>query len=131
VEEFNKYVGIPWVKGGHDLETGCDCWGLVVRVLHDEFGIIIKEYEGSKASGQELTDIISEESKSDSWDATDVPQPGDLCVMAVPATKRPEHIGLYIGNGFVLHSLSKSSAISSVSALSRVFKGLEYYRRVS
>ena len=128
---FNDYTGIPWVKGGYDV-SGADCWGLTILVLRDVYGVVIPEYNGSEASGNELTDIIDGETGSDRWCRVDTPVPGDVCVMISRSTGKACHMGVFVGHGSVLHSPDEGgkmvSSIHPVRILNRAFCRLEYYR---
>ena len=129
--EYNEYVGIPWLKGGYD-KSGADCWGLTILILRDVHGVIVNEFVGSKACGDELSCIIDGETQSDRWHQTDTPRPGDVVVMYHKTTGRPSHVGLFTGDGNVLHSPDEGgpmvSQIHPVRLLNRIFKRLEYYR---
>lgn len=128
---FNDFVGVPWLKGGCDI-SGADCWGLFVLVSREVYGLVVNEYNGSKASGDELTAIINDETASSRWDRVDIPRPGDAVVMYQRKTGIPRHIGIFVEGSNILHSPDESgkmvSQIHSVRLLNRAFMRLEYYR---
>jgi len=128
---YNDFVGIPWVKGGYTI-SGADCWGLTILVLREVYDIVVNEYNGSKAFGEELTNIINDETHSNRWDKVDIPVPGDVCVMISKITGKAGHMGVFVGHGSVLHSPDEGgkmvSSIHSVRVLNRAFCRLEYYR---
>jgi len=106
-----------------------------VLVMREVYGVDIKEYNGSKASGDVLTAIITEELAKDYWRPPSLPQPGDMCMMYNKASGLPSHMGVFIGDGMVLHSPEPSkpdsatvSQIHPVRILNRAFMKLEYYR---
>ena len=119
------------MKGGYSV-SGADCWGLTILVLLKVYGIDVREYNGSQASGDELTDIISGETCSNRWRRTDTPTPGDVCVMIDKTTNKGGHMGVFVGHGSVLHSPDEGgkmvSSIHPVRLLNRIFCRLEYYR---
>ena len=129
--EFNDFVGIPWLKGGYD-KSGAECWGLVILTLREVLGVHVKEYNGSKACGAELSCIIDGETNSTRWHQIARPQPGSLAVMYDKKTGRPNHVGVFVGNGNILHSPDDGgrnlSQIHPVRLLNRAFKRIEYYR---
>ena len=128
---FNEFVGIPWVKGGYD-RSGADCWGLVVLSLRDVCGIIIRENVGSKACDDELTMLIDVERQSNRWHQTARPRPGDVALMYHKKTGIARHVGVFVGNGNILHSPDEGghmvSQIHPVRILNRAFARIEYYR---
>lgn len=131
----NDFVGIPWKQGGND-KHGADCWGLTVLVMREVYGIDIKEYNGSKASGDELTNIIESELASEKWQTPTLPKAGDMVMMYDRGTGLPGHMGVFVDNGNVLHSpdhdgsnsMPRTSAIHPIRLLKNVFRKLEFYR---
>lgn len=43
-EIVNKYLGKKYVNNGRDLAVGLDCWGLLMAVTDDIFGVKIPDY---------------------------------------------------------------------------------------
>jgi murein DD-endopeptidase / murein LD-carboxypeptidase len=130
--DYNDYVGIPWVCGKADLD-GADCWGIVCIVYLDLFGIRLSHFNPNDINSTEKTadKIKSIKRKSDDWVKVARPVDGDVVVMTSRKTLRPEHVGVFIKGGFVLHSLvreSGASEIHSVKHLSKLFKRLDFYR---
>lgn len=130
----NDYVGIPWVRGGGDI-SGADCWGLTVLVIREVYGIDIEQYGGSKASGEELTGIIESELSKDYWQPPSLIKPGDMCMMYSRKSGFPSHMGVFIGDGMVIHSPEPSkpdgvsiSQIHPIRVLNRAYLKLEFYR---
>lgn len=129
--DINDLVGIPWIKGGHSID-GADCWGIVL-IACSRLGIPIDIYKGSKACGDELSNIITKESLSDRWEKIEIPEPLSICTMTSDSGK-PEHIGFCFDGKNILHSLGSngigSSIITSVKALERFYHKLEFHRYV-
>ncbi len=85
-----QFVGNPYVSGGTSLTNGADCSGFTSAV-YKEFGISI-----SRTSFSQRSDGVAVEYK----DA----QPGDLICYS-------GHVGLYIGNGMIVHASSVKTGI--------------------
>lgn len=51
-EWWNAYIGGAYAFRGRCLAAGIDCWGLVVRVLADEFGLAVDDF-GARYAGPE------------------------------------------------------------------------------
>lgn len=86
-----QFKGTPYVWGGNDLRKGVDCSGLVQQV-YKNFGINVSRTtysqigEGKAVKMNEL-------------------QAGDMVFFDTnPRQKGPDHVGIYIGNGQVLHA---------------------------
>jgi cell wall-associated NlpC family hydrolase len=121
---YEKYVGIKWVKGGSSLSTGADCWGIVTIAIKELFGIEIKDCLGCKAEGDELHQVIINETSK--YKLVSKPQPAAIIVMY--NNNKAEHVGLCLDKTNVLHSIKTSSSINTVSVLKRAFSKLEFYQ---
>ena len=51
----SKYIGIPFVSNGRTME-GCDCYGLVRLVLHNEYGIYLPELSDNYTDALNILD---------------------------------------------------------------------------
>ncbi|HAG68547.1 MAG TPA: hypothetical protein DCL38_01080 [Lachnospiraceae bacterium] len=93
-----QFVGNPYVAGGTSLTEGCDCSGFTQSV-YSNFGISLPRNSSSQAvAGRE----VSYESA----------QPGDVIYYG-------GHVGIYIGNGQIVHASTPASGIKVSSALYR------------
>ena len=95
VQEAMKHIGLPYVYGGTDLETGCDCSGFV-WAIYNKFGYNLPRTAGDQyAYGRKISSNI------DDW------QLGDLIYYSRTGSVqsgggRAEHIVIYAGNGQVI-----------------------------
>ena len=89
-----QFVGYPYVYGGNSLTKGTDCSGFTY-LIYQHFGISIPrtattQYNfGKKISVSEL-------------------KPGDLIIYG---ESQIEHVGMYIGNGQIVHASSARTGI--------------------
>ena len=90
-----KYIGTPYVWGGESMdEGGMDCSGFVYNALKDS------GYNIGRTTAQGYRNYGTTVSKSDM-------QPGDLIFYG--KNGEASHIGIYIGNGQMIHSSGGSS----------------------
>lgn len=89
---FDKYIGLKY--------TDCDCFELVATVLADELGIDIDR----DLAGERVVN----------WSkVVDDPRPCDVVLFA---HGKKRHIGLYVGDGKMLHTVEgKDSCIDKVN----------------
>lgn len=133
---INKYIGIPWVRGGAEI-TGADCWGLVLMVLSDVYGVEVQNRKGCCAMGAELAQVIDEETGSSDWQECSY-RDGAVAVMVDRTTKRPEHVGICVWHGtgerMVLHSISTrangASKITPLPVIERAFLKVRFFEYV-
>ena len=94
-----KYLGTPYVWGGESMEEGgMDCSGFVYNALKDA------GYNVGRTTAQGYRGYGTSVSKADM-------QPGDLIFYG--KNGNASHIGIYIGNGQVIHSSGGSKNTKS------------------
>ncbi len=93
-----QFIGNPYVPGGTSLTDGADCSGFVWRVYKD-FGYSVPRTSYS----------LRNEGKSVSYSEA---QPGDVVCYA-------GHVGIYIGNGQIVHASTQKTGIKITHATYR------------
>ena len=93
-----KYVGYPYVAGGTSLTNGADCSGFVLAVYR-QFGYSLPRSSYAQAGA----------GKGVSYSEA---QPGDIIYYG-------GHVGIYIGNGQIVHASTERSGIKISSATYR------------
>lgn len=93
-----QFVGNPYVFGGTSLTNGADCSGFTYRIYSD-FGYSIPRTSFQQRSAG--TGVAYEDA-----------QPGDLICY-------DGHVGLYIGNGYIVHASSQKTGIKTSKATYR------------
>ena len=93
-----QFVGNPYVPGGTSLTNGADCSGFTMAV-YNNFGISLPRSSGAQAGyGREVS--YSEAA------------PGDIIYYG-------GHVGIYIGNGLIVHASTQATGIKISNALYR------------
>ena len=93
-----QYLGNRYVHGGSSLSGGTDCSGFTCFV-YAEFGYSISRTPGGQYSGAGRS-ISSEEL-----------QPGDIVCYSSNGGKSCTHVGLYIGDGQIIHSANSRKGV--------------------
>lgn len=93
-----KYIGYPYVAGGTSLTNGADCSGFVMAV-YQEFGYSLPR------SSYAQSGVGKGVSYSEA-------QPGDVIYYG-------GHVGIYIGNGQIVHASTERTGIKITSATYR------------
>ena len=101
-----KFVGNPYVAGGTSLTDGCDCSGFTSSVYR-EFGYSIPRTSTAQRSAGRGVNYSEA-------------QPGDIICYA-------GHVGIYIGNGQIVHASSPSTGIRYTNA---TYKEILAVRRI-
>ena len=97
VELAKSFVGYPYVWAGASPSVGFDCSGLVYYV-YKQMGYTIKR----DGDGQATNGIAVKESDM---------QPGDIIIFANKYTGAIQHVGLYIGDGMMVHAQSSRTGV--------------------
>lgn len=87
LREAESWLGTPYRYGGSSRD-GVDCSGLTLRVF-EKFGILLPR-------------TVSEQYKSGR--STEKPQPGDLAFGDYTGSETVEHVGVYSGDGKMIHA---------------------------
>lgn len=126
-----KYIGIPYSNQGRDPVTGLDCWGLVRFVLNTEFGLLLPSFSSlynDSENRDETAQIIEVEREIIVNRQVLEPEAGDLA--AITFCGRLCHIGIYAGDGYVLHiTRGKMSNLEKISSV-MMRNHIEGYYRV-
>ncbi|MGI5169952.1 transglycosylase SLT domain-containing protein [Spirillospora sp. CA-253888] len=101
VADARRYLGVPYAWGGTDPKVGLDCSGLVQRVYAD-LGIKLPRVSQDQAHAGRRVPSLGQA------------QPGDLLTFGDPA----HHIGIYVGDGKMLHAPHTGTVVKIVDLAS-------------
>jgi len=121
--DYNEYIGIPFLDAGRD-RNGLDCWGLVRLVLAERFGKTLPSfltYDKIDTWKSEL--LIDAGRELVSADQVAIPEAGDIAVMTIRGI--PAHVGVYIGDGLVLHTDRGTASIAERIDSPRIVKRIQ------
>lgn len=125
--DVNKYMKIPFKSHGRDFD-GCDCYGLVRLMLEHDYGKKIPDFwDYSHAHDiKAVADLIMNNKSIVSSKKKDSPDEGDVVVFRHGGVA--SHIGLYVGNGLVVHMLNGVNAnCNKLKAVEKLYKVEGFY----
>lgn len=104
IAEAEKYLGYAYVWGGSNLQTSFDCSGYICWILNQS-GVASVGRTTATGLYNLCTPVSSSEAK-----------PGDLIFFTgTYATNGMSHVGLYVGDGMMLHCVSGGVSYASVN----------------
>lgn len=110
-----KFLGNPYKYGGNDLLTGVDCSGFTQQVMK-QFGITIPRTSQLQSTvGQSIAKV-------------DIKQ-GDLIFFGATLSSI-SHVGIYIGEGKMIHSSTPATGIIISSAFNSGGNPMQVIRRM-
>lgn len=104
-----QYIGTPYVWGGNSLTSGVDCSGLVQQV-YKNFGI--------KTTRTTYTQIG--EGKAVKMNEL---QAGDLVFFDTQPGGGPDHVGIYMGDGKMIHAPRPGKSVEIADLTSGYYQG--------
>lgn len=102
IEYAQRFVGNPYVWGGTSLTKGADCSGFVMKIFAN-YGISLSRTAAAQANN------------GSSISYSDI-QPGDLIFYGRSGVSGIGHVGIYIGDGKIVHAASETQGIIISSA---------------
>ncbi|HHV50555.1 MAG TPA: SH3 domain-containing protein [Clostridiales bacterium] len=102
ISTARSLIGTPYVYGGESPEEGgFDCSGLTQYVF--------------KQVGYNLNRVSYDQAKQGVSVSKDNLQPGDLVFFSFNQNNKIDHVGIYTGNGKMIHSPSSGSTVKEVN----------------
>lgn len=101
VRDLKKTVGRTWYIFSGNTPSGWDCSGLTMW-FYGQMGIELEH----RASIQQMA-----------GEATETPVLGDIVVFRYKGSKTAYHVGIYIGNGKMIHAPNKKQRTAESSVL--------------
>jgi len=101
----NEYIGVPFAEKGRTKQA-CDCWGLLRLVLSEKFGVLVESFTEDYAStkeAEEIRKLFQGDIAQGIWHEVDIPKIGDAVLMKMRMAGPPQHVGLVVGEGWMLH----------------------------
>jgi len=111
MQRLRPFIGIPFVNGGRSIARGADCWGLAMLAYRGLWGIELPDYRVSCFATADINDTV--DSQRAQWRRTAQPEVPCLVVMRIDPNipEACNHLGVYVGNGFMLHTLAKQHSV--------------------
>jgi len=103
-----RFIGVPYLWGGADADTGFDCSGLT-KTVYQLNGL---ELPRTSKDQVEAGEPVSRERLSK----------GDLVFFRTNSSKKISHVGIYTGNNLFIHAPGKGKNIRLDSLSRRFFK---------
>lgn len=117
-----KVIGKPWSDRSCSFDKA-DCWGLVVLYYRHVMNKELHHAEGYE-SGEDF--ITCHERILYQWVV--VEKPTDGCMISFFNGSNPNHVGIYIGGGKVLHSSGENGNIrvNNLACLMKIYSKSEF-----
>jgi len=112
VKKLNKYVGKTWYVFSGATPSGWDCSGLTMW-FYEQLDVKLEH----RASKQQSVGV-----------ATKTPKLGDLVVFKYKGYKSAYHVGIYIGDGKMIHAPKKGhrTVVESVKQFAGKYSKVSY-----
>lgn len=112
VEAARAYLGTPFHHQARRKGVGLDCVGLIVLVARD-LGIPLRDHPTLDYARvpTAIRHLGGEVPKQFRPVPVDQRAPGDVLLFAVHRKTLPQHIGIYTGNGNLIHAWHEASRV--------------------
>jgi len=128
--KLDNLIGKQFVDGGRNVDTGLDCWGLVMEVFK-RYKAPVPDFTVDAFACQAINALAGEAVESRKWEEVYRPADKDapLVVLMRMHPTLITHAGVYIGGNRIIHTTKGTGVIlSRVDALKSRIAG--YYRYV-
>jgi len=94
-----NFVGVPYRRGGNNIDSGFDCSGFTRHVFELSLGLVLPRRVDDQAGAQGLVSVDKAELR-----------PGDL-VFFNTLRRTFSHVGIYVGEGRFIHAPRSGSEV--------------------
>ena len=111
---YENLIGLPYIEGYQD------CYGLMRRYYGQNYGLKLRNYARPLNFPDHLN-LISENFASEGFQLCEISldqlEIGDAMMFCIGRRKYVNHVGCFVGNGWMLHHLfNKSSSTDAMTA---------------
>ena len=125
-EFCNKAIGVPWVNRGESLETGADCWGLVIESFRLIDGVTLPILSGYLDADCSTGEAAKEAEKTGLFLPSQARNGSIMCVFNTKGLIT--HVGRCLA-GRVLHSTERMGVRwDTYRTVNTQFKNVRFYR---
>ena len=103
---YRDLLGVKFTVHGRSIQEGFDCYGLAIEVLRRN-GIILKD---AFYDTLDCRDKVHEK-LHESIPNERIEKPENCCIIEIEVHGEPWHIGVYIGNGMMIHTTRKTRVV--------------------
>ena len=104
--DYRDLLGTKFKIHGRSKEEGFDCYGLAIEVLRRN-GIILKDVFYDTLD----TRVFLHKELHESIPNIRLEKPEICCIIEIAVYGEPIHIGVYIGNGMMIHTTSRTNVV--------------------
>ena len=109
MKDLSEYIGIPFLSKGRD-HNGIDCYGLTRLVLRNEYGKDLPDFYYPDAMDKKnVKRLLNANRPLLAGTETEEPEEGDVAIIKYGGV--PCHMGIFVGDGKILHIRSKTDSI--------------------
>ncbi len=99
----NNFINIPFKDCGRTRD-GADCWGLARIIYKEKLGIELPELLGYADTNERKTIAGLYEIEHQDWQEIPLGEEKEFDIIIFRTMGLPTHVGVAIGDGFMIHS---------------------------
>lgn len=126
IDDLETYLDVPFSNRGRSKEEGFDCWGLIIDLTKRVHNFDLPDPEYEIKTKREIADVFLSYDISDRLHEVKIEeiQYGDLVTITSYITRTPYHVGMYVGEGKVIHIMAGGTKIEQIERLIPYITGI-------